>query len=213
MTPSCRGCSTRSTCPSTSTRSTPTWSSCSARTPTHALRRVLEYFVYRDLKRGWRVTSPNLEQCGLLDIEYRSARRLCRGRGALVRTSSMSARWHRACHRRRPRARAKCESVCQVLLDVLRRELAIRVDVLEPRRERRSPPRNQYLNKPWTLDDLDAVCSDEARRVPTRAEHPAQGTAIAIVFLSARGGFGLFSVERGRSHTSRRSSRSMTPSV
>jgi hypothetical protein len=35
-----------------------------------ALRNVLGYRLYRDLKRGWRVTSPNLEQCGLLEICY-----------------------------------------------------------------------------------------------------------------------------------------------
>ena len=35
-----------------------------------ALRSVLGYLLYRDLERGWRVTSPNLEQCGLLEIDY-----------------------------------------------------------------------------------------------------------------------------------------------
>ncbi len=35
-----------------------------------ALRSVLSYFLYRDLERGWRVTSPNLEQCGLLEFDY-----------------------------------------------------------------------------------------------------------------------------------------------
>jgi len=37
-----------------------------------ALRNVLGYHLYRDLKRGWRVTAPNLEQTGLLEIEYLS---------------------------------------------------------------------------------------------------------------------------------------------
>src|SRR5208282_3296852 len=37
-----------------------------------AFRNVLGYRLYRDLKRGWRVTSPNLEQCGLLKIDYPS---------------------------------------------------------------------------------------------------------------------------------------------
>ena len=36
----------------------------------NALRRVLEYLLYRDLERGWRVTAPNLEDCGLLRFEY-----------------------------------------------------------------------------------------------------------------------------------------------
>lgn len=37
-----------------------------------ALRDVLGYRLYRDLERGWRITAPNLEQCGLLEIEYLS---------------------------------------------------------------------------------------------------------------------------------------------
>jgi len=33
-----------------------------------AFRDVLCYRLYRDLKRGWRIIAPNLEQCGLLEI-------------------------------------------------------------------------------------------------------------------------------------------------
>ena len=42
-----------------------------------ALRDVLGYRLYRDLRRGWRVTSPNLEQCGLLEIGYQSLDEVC----------------------------------------------------------------------------------------------------------------------------------------
>ena len=35
-----------------------------------ALRRVIDYYLYRDLQRGWRVTAPNLEDCGLLVFDY-----------------------------------------------------------------------------------------------------------------------------------------------
>jgi hypothetical protein len=35
-----------------------------------ALRRVINYLLYRDLQRGWRVTAPNLEDCGLLAFDY-----------------------------------------------------------------------------------------------------------------------------------------------
>ncbi len=42
-----------------------------------ALREVLGYRIYRDLKRGWRITSPNLEQCGLLEIQYTSLQDVC----------------------------------------------------------------------------------------------------------------------------------------
>ena len=41
-----------------------------ARETDRALRDVLGYRLYLDLRRGWRVTSPNLEQTGLLRIDY-----------------------------------------------------------------------------------------------------------------------------------------------
>ena len=41
-----------------------------------ALRDVLGYRLYLDLRRGWRIMSPNLEQTGLLHIEYESLREL-----------------------------------------------------------------------------------------------------------------------------------------
>jgi len=42
-----------------------------------AFRDVLGYRLYRDLRRGWRITAPNLEQCGLLEIRYRSLEEVC----------------------------------------------------------------------------------------------------------------------------------------
>ena len=35
-----------------------------------ALRQVVEYRLYADLQRGWRITMPNLEQTGLLHVRY-----------------------------------------------------------------------------------------------------------------------------------------------
>ena len=42
-----------------------------------ALQELIEYQVYEDLRRGWRVVQPNLEQCGLLKISYEGLDRLC----------------------------------------------------------------------------------------------------------------------------------------
>jgi hypothetical protein len=42
-----------------------------------ALREVLAYRVYQDLRRGWRVKASNLEQASLLKIDYISLRDLC----------------------------------------------------------------------------------------------------------------------------------------
>jgi hypothetical protein len=43
-----------------------------------ALRDVLGYRLYFDLRRGWRITNPNLEQLGLLKIDYRLLEDCCR---------------------------------------------------------------------------------------------------------------------------------------
>src|SRR5205823_5547167 len=86
-----------------------------------ALRDVLGYRLYRDLKRGWRVTSPNLEQCGLLEIEYQS----------LDEASAAAELWsdgHPALTMAGVETRMK---VAKVLLDYMRRELAISVNYLD----------------------------------------------------------------------------------
>ena len=63
-----------------------------------ALRRALEYFLYRDLERGWRVTAPNLEDCGLLRFEYEG---LGGAEGLLAEERVVGDRLHRP---RRPGA-------------------------------------------------------------------------------------------------------------
>lgn len=34
------------------------------------LKKVIEYLLFRDLMEGWRVTTPNMEQCGLVRFDY-----------------------------------------------------------------------------------------------------------------------------------------------
>jgi ATP-dependent helicase YprA (DUF1998 family) len=87
-----------------------------------ALRDVIGYRLYLDLRRGWRITSPNLEQCGLLEIGYKSLDELCN-------SEDIWAKCHRALSTTSPQTRAK---ISKVLLDYMRRELAIKVDYLEP---------------------------------------------------------------------------------
>lgn len=36
-----------------------------------AFKYIINYRIFQDLKRGWRVVLPNLEQCGLLQIHYK----------------------------------------------------------------------------------------------------------------------------------------------
>ena len=48
-----------------------------AKTTEKALRDVLGYRLYLDLRRGWRITNPNLEQLNLLEIQYQGLEDCC----------------------------------------------------------------------------------------------------------------------------------------
>ena len=109
---------------------------------TDALRRVLEYFLYRDLERGWRVTAPNLEDCGLLRFEYEG---LTGEDGLLGETELWSAgfsvregqgeRFVEVPEALRLATAGAREELVRTLLDLLRRELAVKVDVLDRGRQ------------------------------------------------------------------------------
>ena len=144
-----------------------------------ALREVLGYYLYRDLRRGWRVTSPNLEQCGLLDIDYLSLGDFCRD----------ESEWqgkHRVLSLATPQNR---ETVCRVLLDYMRRELAIRVNFLDPpAQESIQQLSYQRLVPPWSIDDQERM--ERNAVVFPRAKGSSRGGP--FVFLSPRGGFGFY---------------------
>ena len=109
-----------------------------------ALREVIAYRLYTDLRRGWRVTAPNLEQAGLLRIDYRSLTALC----------AMDPDWeqtHGVLASATPELR---ERVARALLDYMRRELAVKVDFLDPGAQEQIVQRsNQHLATPWGLDE------------------------------------------------------------
>jgi ATP-dependent helicase YprA (DUF1998 family) len=108
-----------------------------------ALRSVVGYLVYNDLRRGWRVNSPNLEQTGLLRIHYPS----------LDELSADEGEWqsrHEVLRKATPEERRKA---CLAVLDHMRRELAIHVQYLEQDEQDRIKQRSeQRLREPWVLE-------------------------------------------------------------
>jgi len=113
-----------------------------------ALRDVLGHRLYRDLERGWRVTSPNLEQCGLLKISYDSLEEVCEAEGVWQEN-------HAALAGATPETRAK---VATVLLDDMRRRLAIKVGYLDYDYQERTRRRsNQNLIPPWAVDENEEM--------------------------------------------------------
>ena len=146
-----------------------------------ALREVLGYSLYRDLRRGWRITSPNLEQCGLLDIDYLSLGEFCAEQDEWQDTHPALA----------SASTAVRELVCRVLLDFMRRELAIRVSYLDPvDQESIRQLSRQRLAAPWAFDDNEQL--ERSRIVFPRPRGASKFETAHFVFLSPRGGFGLF---------------------
>ncbi len=147
-----------------------------------ALRNVLGYRLYRDLKRGWRVTAPNLEQCGLLEIRYLSLEEVCKAPDV----------WSN-CHPVLQQASAETrQRVARVLLDFMRRELAIKVDYLDPTyQENLLQQSSQRLIEPWAIDENESSDMEHAAVLFPR---PRQGKDDygGNVYLTARGGFGQY---------------------
>jgi ATP-dependent helicase YprA (DUF1998 family)/very-short-patch-repair endonuclease len=146
-----------------------------------ALRDVLGYRLYRDLERGWRITAPNLEQCGLLEIEYVSLEELSRA-------DDVWQTCHPALASASPEQRAY---VAKTLLDYMRRELCIKVDYLDRAWQEGLRQRaGQRLRDPWAIDENEEL--EHAAVLYPRPRRRAAQEYRGNVFVSARGGFGQF---------------------
>lgn len=85
-----------------------------------ALQDLLEYRLYEDLRRGWRINLPNLEQCGLLKIRYEGLEELC----------ADSARWSHDSFLSKLSPDER-RALAQALLDYMREALAIEAPCLQ----------------------------------------------------------------------------------
>ncbi len=146
-----------------------------------ALRDVIGYRLYRDLERGWRITAPNLEQCGLLEIAYSSLDEVCRAEDV----------WE---HKHAVLATAKPEEragAAKVLLDFMRRSLCIKVDYLASAwQEGLGQRARQRLIEPWAIDEQEEL--EHAAILYPRPRLRAAREYRGDVYVSARGGFGQF---------------------
>ena len=158
-----------------------------------ALREVLGYRLFRDLRRGWRVTSPNLEQCGLLEIDYVSL-------DELAQTEDIWSERHPALAGADAGVR---HALLHTLCDVLRRELAIYDIHFDPLHQEAIYNRAmQHLKVPpaqWNFDEGEIL--ERARVLYPRGRARGSSDSILDAYLSPRGAFGrylkrrLFAVE------------------
>jgi ATP-dependent helicase YprA (DUF1998 family)/very-short-patch-repair endonuclease len=144
-----------------------------------ALRNVLGYRLYHDLKRGWRITSPSLEQCGLLEMQYTSLDEVCEADDL----------WQE-CHPALVAADAATRfRVSKVLLDYMRRELVIKVDYLNREsQERIQQQSSQRLILPWAIDENERMQYAGILYPSPRPRNSYREN----FYLSERGGFGQY---------------------
>ncbi len=106
-----------------------------------ALREVLEYRLVVDLRRGWRLTNPNLEQLQLLEIDY----------DELVNCVEDQAQWsgqHPLLAQCTPIERYL---ICHRLLEELRERLAIETNVLFAEEFERRRRASAELEEVWSI--------------------------------------------------------------
>ena len=108
------------------------------------LRQVIGYRLYCDLQRGWRINNPNIEQLGLLRIDYQDLINCCEdqeewlSRHPLLGSISAEGRFE----------------IAKQLLELMRRALCIKTRYLDPIFHESLRNRSHTsLNQSWGLID------------------------------------------------------------
>ena len=115
-----------------------------------ALRDVLGYRLYFDLQRGWRITNPNIEQLGLLDIGYRDLTACCED----------EEEWRAGHPLLGSITPAQRLELVGDLLERMRKALCIKTIYLDP--ERQESMRNRSYNElrePWGFSEDEDLFS------------------------------------------------------
>jgi ATP-dependent helicase YprA (DUF1998 family) len=153
--------------------------SAAARDVERAFTQLIEFRLYEDLRRGWRIVQPNLENVGLLRIEYRGLQSLC----------ANDSRWeqlHPALARLAPATR---QTLLRAVLDQFRRKLAISNRSLEDTAQQQLRRRSeQLLNEFWGLDSDDRELRT-ARRFVLRGTSTAPVEGFSLNLRSTIGSF------------------------
>lgn len=135
-------------------------------------RNLVEYRLYEDLRKGWRIVQPNLEQCGLLAIEYEGLQEVC---GA---TEFWQKHPHPILRQATPEQRCV---VIRAVLDQLRKDLVLDAELLQPQRiEQLKREVRQAIKDPWSFDVYEVL--NEARWASTLTTGQGRG----VIKLTAR---------------------------
>ncbi|RSN31738.1 DEAD/DEAH box helicase [Amycolatopsis sp. WAC 01416] len=142
------------------------------------LQDVIAFRLYTDLQRGWRITMPNLEQTGLLEIHYED----------LDWLANEDDRWAKTQVSLRGADPGQRSEIMQVLLDHMRRGLAIDVQHFRDDFDNLQRASEERLIDPWVLSSH----SDRPQVGTTYPRGSKPGMDRAGLFVSGRGKFGKY---------------------
>jgi superfamily II DNA or RNA helicase len=144
-----------------------------------ALERYLVYRAIYDLRRGWRVVLPNLEQCALLRIEYRHLRE----------TADTDSYWKEVPLLGQLPTDKRHEFLTE-LLDFFRFEYCINSDAYLTTAQIQAAKLEfkEKLRAPWTLDETEDILEPSWLRYDTLARH----TRLRAKSIGASSAFGRY---------------------
>ncbi|WP_217995766.1 DEAD/DEAH box helicase [Kribbia dieselivorans] len=145
-----------------------------------AFRDLVEFRLYSDIQPGRRITLPNLEQTGLLRIEYKDLAEICEDEDTW--TSAYEPLKHATAGLR--------QELCRIVLDELRRALVIDAACLtEEGFERLKRQSHQHLQGLWTVSTREVLPS-----IGTAFARSGSGRERSIdkLFLSGRSALGSY---------------------
>jgi ATP-dependent helicase YprA (DUF1998 family) len=147
------------------------------------LQDVLILRVLQDLRGGWRVTAPNLEQTGLLRVDYRHLEELAGDADA----------WRGRAHPWPTTSAARRAAIMRAVLDWMRRDhLAINARFLDVDGYKQLWARSQRdlaTDSPWSLDEAEEWLTTRAASVVLRSRRRGER---GVVALSPRGAVGKY---------------------
>jgi len=107
-----------------------------------AFEELTEYRLYEDLKRGWRITQPNLEDVGLLRIKYKALDSLCNNDEKFAGLQGLEEA-----------TLDERKEILTAFLDFFRKKLAIDANILtETKLQQLRKKCLNHLNEFWGLD-------------------------------------------------------------
>ena len=145
------------------------------------LRDLLGYRLYQDLRRGWRITNPNLEQLDMLEVTYAEIDSCCED----------DADWAKEHDALASLEVSKRRAIAVELLDLMRKTLCIKTRYLDGNFQGSLQNRSfASLLEPWCLVEGERL-EPSAYMVPRpKTKAKVHDTESRIVNVSYRSGFG-----------------------